>query len=155
MRAQQRKAVQLYTDRSNTSSKDEFAKWAKLDREYSKVKTQIDELNKSLNRSKITFKTAIKGGLYIITNGLKMYLRVGYRKAAVVWLPSGLLPGYALWFIALSSAPKGSISVSFWLMIVNSAISNIITTFETVYKILSQPTEPPKEKVEPQTATAK
>lgn len=40
-------------------------------------------------------------------------------------------------------------------MIVNSAISNIITTFETVYKILSQPTEPPKEKVEPQTATAK
>lgn len=141
LRINQRKAVDLYTERSNISSKDEFAKWAKLDREYAKVKAQIDETNKKLNRTKTTFKTVIKGLLYLINNGSKMYLRVGYRKTPVVWLPSGL-PNYALWFLSLSSAPKGSISVSFWLMIVNSAISNIINTIESVYLITTQPTTP-------------
>jgi hypothetical protein len=45
LRHQKRRAIDVHAQRANTSSKDEFAKWAKLDREYSTVKSKIEKLS--------------------------------------------------------------------------------------------------------------
>lgn len=42
----QKKAALVYQERANTSAKEEFAKWAKLDREYLKLTGEVDTLSK-------------------------------------------------------------------------------------------------------------
>lgn len=138
LRETQRKAIDLYTKRSNTSSKDEFAKWAKLDREYAKTKTEIENINKNINGSKSQFKKIVKGGLFILTTGSKMYIRIKYRKSPVFYLPSGVFPKIALWFLSFSSAPMGSVSVSVWLFVANKAVDTLINTFTEVNQFSKQ-----------------
>lgn len=138
IRALKRKAIDLHTRRSNTSSKDEFAKWAKLDREYSKIKTQIDSLNGELAKGKTAFQGLIKAGLFMVTFVPKIYLRVKYRKVPVFWLPDGILPYYGLWFLSLTSAPLGSVSVSIWLFIVEWAVSAFILVGTNGFKLVNQ-----------------
>lgn len=141
LRKLQRKAIDVYTQKSNTSSKDEFAKWAKLDREYTKLKTQIDGVNGSLNASKSRFKLMVSGVLFTSTTGFKYYLRISYRKNPVFWIPDHLnIPYYVLWIISLPSAPLGSVSISVWLFAVESSVSALITLATTMSQYSKQTT---------------
>uniref|UniRef100_A0A060TDH4 Golgi to ER traffic protein 1 n=1 Tax=Blastobotrys adeninivorans TaxID=409370 RepID=A0A060TDH4_BLAAD len=142
LRKTQGDAIRVYTQKSNTSSKDEFAKWAKLDREYSRLKQEVDKLTKSLNATKMSVKSAVKVALYGVTGGAKLYMRYKYRKVPVIWLPPGIFPRYILWFLSLTSAPMGSISVSIWLMVANSAVSKMIDIAIGLYKIATASPSP-------------
>lgn len=129
-----RKAIDLNTKRSNTSSKDEFAKWAKLDRDYQKTKNRIESLNGKLAKERLTVQNMIKGILFMVTFVPKIYMRIKYRKVAVFWLPSSI-PYYIMWILSFSSAPLGSVSVSSWLFIADWAISAFILVASNGYKL--------------------
>lgn len=125
LRSVQKAAANVYTERSNTSAKDEFARWAKLDREYGKLRTSIDSLQSQLATSKTSFKSVIKLFLFAATSGSLLVLRVLYRKTPVFWLPNGLFPYYVYWVLSFSSAPIGSVSISWWLFVLGSVYSTV------------------------------
>lgn len=87
--------------------------------------------------SKSSFHTITKVLLFALTTGTKLVLRFKYRKAAVFWLPPGVLPYYLLWALSFSSSPLGSVSVGSWLFVVDSAVSMIIGIFTNVKTILA------------------
>ncbi|CAG79802.1 Golgi to ER traffic protein 1 [Yarrowia lipolytica] len=125
----QLRAIEVHTQRSNTSSQDQFAKWAKLDREYGKLKVEIEDINNLLTASKARFFTIISSAIFLSTTGMKMFLRIKHRKAAIFWLPKNAFPYPIEYILSFSSAPLGSVSVSAWLMICDAAMDLIVTIF--------------------------
>ncbi|KAK9469120.1 WRB/Get1 family, partial [Lipomyces arxii] len=119
LRQLQREAILKSTEQANTSSQDEFAKWAKLNRQVDKLKTEIETLGRKIGTRRQFFKTQIKRSIWLSTTGMKFFVRIKYRKAAVFWLPKGMFPSAVEWILSLTSAPKGSVSVSVWFMIVD------------------------------------
>lgn len=148
LRDKKKRAFQVYEKRANTSSKDEFAAWAKLDREYNTLKSNIEKLNAALVNEKSRFSTIVKGALFLSTTGLKLFLRVWYRKSPALWLDqtvvTPILPSWMLWLLSMS-APRGSLSVSSWLFIVDSAVTAFQTLAVQVYSLKSR--EPEKQSV--------
>lgn len=125
----QLRAIQVHTQRTNTSSQDEFAKWAKLDREYGKLKVEIEDINNSLTATKARIFTIISSAIFLSTTGVKMFLRIKNRKAAVFWLPPHSFPYAIEYVLSFSSAPLGSVSVSAWLMICDAALDLVVSLF--------------------------
>ncbi|VVT54565.1 uncharacterized protein SAPINGB_P004139 [Magnusiomyces paraingens] len=134
LRAKQTRARQVHAERAATSAKDEFARWAKLDREAGKLRTEIDVLQSSLVSSKTSFNGVLKVTLFALTTGAKLWLRFWYRKTPVFWVPPGVWPSYVYWFLAFSSAPRGSVSVSSWLFVVDWSVSLIEYLVTDIYK---------------------
>ncbi|KAF5095077.1 hypothetical protein D0Z03_001918 [Geotrichum reessii] len=131
-------------ERSNTSAKEEFARWAKLDRELLKLQSEIDQHQKQLNSAKYSFGTAVKIALFLLTTGSKFLLRIRYRKTPVFWLPAAsngplVLPYYVLWLLSFTSAPIGSVSVGIWLFIVDNSVSTIFNIFRSIIEIAQLP----------------
>ncbi|CAN6672882.1 hypothetical protein TRVA0_047S00606 [Trichomonascus vanleenenianus] len=139
LRHKQREAIDCHTKKTNTSSKDEFAKWAKLDRQYGKLKSEIEALNGSLNSSKTMVKRLVSAALFLLTTGSSVMLRIKHRKSAVFWLPEGIAPHSVVWGLGLTSAPLGSVSVSIWLMACNWALDTLINTSKKTYQYCTQP----------------
>ncbi|KAK9236118.1 CHD5-like protein-domain-containing protein [Lipomyces kononenkoae] len=126
LREVQREAIKVSTERSNTSSQDEFAKWAKLNRKVDKLRSEIEKLNAAVSTQRAFFKSQVRKVIWISTAGMKIFVRIKYRKAAVFWLPKGMFPGWLEWMLSLTSAPRGSVSVSAWFMITDYAIKGAV-----------------------------
>ncbi|KAK9359840.1 CHD5-like protein-domain-containing protein [Lipomyces starkeyi] len=126
LREVQREAIAVSTERSNTSSQDEFAKWAKLNRKVDKLRGEIEKLNAAISTQRAFFKSQIRRVIWISTTGIKIFVRIKYRKVAVFWLPKGMFPGWIEWMLSLTSAPRGSVSVSAWFMITDYAIKGAV-----------------------------
>ncbi|ODQ71145.1 hypothetical protein LIPSTDRAFT_35407, partial [Lipomyces starkeyi NRRL Y-11557] len=126
LREVQREAIAVSTERSNTSSQDEFAKWAKLNRKVDKLRGEIEKLNAAISTQRAFFKSQIRRVIWISTTGMKIFVRIKYRKVAVFWLPKGMFPGWIEWMLSLTSAPRGSVSVSAWFMITDYAIKGAV-----------------------------
>ncbi|KAK9455719.1 CHD5-like protein-domain-containing protein [Dipodascopsis uninucleata] len=126
LRIVQTDAIAISTERSKTSPQDEFAKWAKLNRKLDKSKTELERLGATLGSQKAFFKSYFRKILWVFTGGLKIYVRIKYRRVPVFWLPKGLFPGWIEWVLSLTSAPRGSVSVSAWFFIVGYACKGLI-----------------------------
>ncbi|KAJ8096722.1 CHD5-like protein-domain-containing protein [Lipomyces tetrasporus] len=126
LREIQREAIAVSTERSNTSSQDEFAKWAKLNRKVDKLRGEIEKLNAAISTQRAFFKSQVRRLIWISTTGMKIFVRIKYRKAAVFWLPKGMFPYWVEWMLSLTSAPMGSVSVSAWFMITDYAIKGAV-----------------------------
>lgn len=125
----QSQAVKVYKARSNTSAKDEFARWAKLDREYGKLKTEIDKLTAALQTRKTSFKSVVKMALFALSGGSKMFVRLWYRKTPVFWLPPNIFPSYVLWILSFG-VPTGAVSVTAWMW----AVEKFLAALESIGK---------------------
>ncbi|KAK9463308.1 CHD5-like protein-domain-containing protein [Lipomyces oligophaga] len=123
LRVSNSELFQMVKDLAGISAQDEFSAWAKLNRKVEKKRTESERLKASLSGRRTYFKTIIKRMLWVTTMGLKFSVRIKFRKAAVFWLPPGLLPFWMEYVLALTSAPKGSVSVAAWFMIVEYALS--------------------------------
>ncbi|KAL3480028.1 WRB/Get1 family [Aspergillus californicus] len=117
--------VQLKREMNNTSSQDEFAKWAKLRRRHDKALDAHDEMNKKLSSQKSSFDWAVKIVRWLSTNGLKFFIQFRYTKSPVFELPGGWFPYYVEWALAFPRAPHGAVSVQVW----NSVCATAITVF--------------------------
>lgn len=99
-----------------TSSQDQFAKWAKLQRQHDRLLEQLDKNKASTDSTKATFDSAVSTLRWIGTNGLRMFLQFWYSKQAMFWIPKGWVPYYAEWLLSFPRAPLGSISIQAWFL---------------------------------------
>lgn len=125
LRATRSRLVEVRQERTATSSKDEFAKWAKLDREYNKLKARMDLLNADVGRSRASLQNYVRTARWLLSSGLKLYLLWKYSSRPVVWLPRNVLPRFVEWVLSFPRAPMGSISASWWLAIVDHGLSAV------------------------------
>lgn len=123
LRKSQLRFSTVYQERNNTNAKNEFARWAKLDRELLKLKSEIEALQSQLTSTKTSFKSIVKVALFSLTSGFKLVFRFLYRKNAVFYLPPNIFPYFVYWILSFSSAPIGSVSVSWWLFIADSTFA--------------------------------
>ncbi|RHZ73449.1 GET complex subunit get1 [Aspergillus turcosus] len=115
--------VQLKREMNNTSSQDEFAKWAKLRRKHDKIMDEYETMNKKLTAHKTSFDWSVKIARWLSTNGLKIFLQFYYSKTPVFALPAGWFPSYVEWVLSFPRAPRGSVSVQVWNSVCATAIA--------------------------------
>jgi hypothetical protein len=118
-----REVVQLKREMNNTSSQDEFAKWAKLRRKHDKAMDEYEAMNKQLTAQKTSFDWSVKIARWLSTNGLKIFLQFYYSKTPVFALPAGWFPSYVEWVLSFPRAPRGSVSVQVWNSVCATAIA--------------------------------
>ncbi|GAT25476.1 CHD5 domain protein [Aspergillus luchuensis] len=120
---------------NNTSSQDEFAKWAKLRRKHDKTMEEYEAINKQLSSQKTSFDWGVKIVRWFGTSGLKFFLQFWYSKTPVFHLPEGWLPYYVAWVLSFPRAPMGSVSIQIWSNVCATAIT---TMAEVVTAVLLQ-----------------
>ncbi|KAL4986454.1 protein get1 [Aspergillus falconensis] len=120
-----REVVQLKRDMNNTSSQDEFAKWAKLRRRHDKALSDYETLNQKLSSQKGSFDRFVKIARWLSTSGLKIFIQFRYSKTGVFELPGGWLPYPVEWVLAFPRAPQGSVSVQVWNSVCATAVTVI------------------------------
>ncbi|PYH97581.1 CHD5-like protein [Aspergillus ellipticus CBS 707.79] len=130
-----REALQLKRDMNNTSSQDEFAKWAKLRRRHDKTMEEYEAVNKQLSSQKTSFDWSVKTARWLSTTGLKFFLQFWYSKTPVFMLPEGWLPYYVAWVLSFPRAPFGSVSIQVWS---NVCATTITTMAEVVTAVMLQ-----------------
>ncbi|CBF77722.1 hypothetical protein AN4342.2 [Aspergillus nidulans FGSC A4] len=131
-----REVVQLKRDMNNTSSQDEFAKWAKLRRRHDKALSEYEALSmlplsfsslfyQKLSSQKGSFDWFVKIARWLSTTGLKIFIQFRYSKTPVFELPGGWLPYPVEWVLAFPRAPQGSVSVQVWNSVCATAVTVI------------------------------
>ncbi|OQD72446.1 hypothetical protein PENDEC_c021G01835 [Penicillium decumbens] len=137
-REQQKKkqeALQLKREMNNTSSQDEFAKWAKLRRRHDKAMEEYENTNKEVSAQKTSFEWSVKIARWLSTNGLKIFLQFWYSKTPVFALPAGWFPYYVEWVLSFPRAPLGTVSIQVWS---NVCATTIAVMAEVLGAILVQ-----------------
>ncbi|EAW10100.1 guided entry of tail-anchored proteins factor 1 [Aspergillus clavatus NRRL 1] len=124
-----REVVQLNREMNNTSSQDEFAKWAKLRRRHDKAKDEYETINQALTSQKTSFDWAVKIARWLSTSGLKIFLQFYYSKTPVFALPAGWFPSIVEWMLSFPRAPRGSVSVQVWNSVCATAIAVMAEIF--------------------------
>ncbi|CAG8379777.1 unnamed protein product [Penicillium salamii] len=118
-----RAVLEQKREMNNTSSQDEFAKWAKARRRHDKTMEEYEALNKDLTSQKSSFDWTVKIARWLSTNGLKIFLQFWYSKTPVFPLPAGWFPYYAEWIVSFPRAPLGSVSIQVWSNVCAAAIA--------------------------------
>ncbi|KAJ6164276.1 hypothetical protein N7470_002948 [Penicillium chermesinum] len=75
-----KESLELKRDMNNTSSQDEFAKWAKLRRRHDKSLEEYEEMNQKTSAAKASFDSKVRGVRWVSTSGLKIILQFYYTK---------------------------------------------------------------------------
>lgn len=94
---------------NQTSSQDEFAKWAKLKRDYERQMSALEASNRKLTDDRLKFNLRSKSLLWLGTNGIKLGLQFWYRKTPVFRLPHNSFPHFIEWWLAFPSSPLGTV----------------------------------------------
>lgn len=130
LRAVRDELMRVRQERSNTSSQDEFAKWARLDREHLALKKKYDAMNANVGhlRQKVTW--IVRGYKWVSTSGFKLLVQFYYRRTPIVWVPFEALPSIVERILAFPMAPKGSISVVFWLFATDTSVSAMLNLYK-------------------------
>jgi len=124
--------LQDQTQLAQTSSQDEFAKWAKLRRKVDKGLSDLENLNAEQSAKRNAISLKFNTVLWVLTSGLQLFIMWWYRKEAVFYVPRGWY-GPAEWLLALPSAPRGAVSCTTWQM----ACQRTIKVVERVVRDLS------------------
>ncbi|RKF62711.1 Protein get1 [Erysiphe neolycopersici] len=107
-------ALKLRRELNVTSSQDEFAKWAKLRRQYDKAAEKLEKAKTSLDSTRSKFDSKIMVARWICTKGIQIILQFSYQKRPMFYLPKNWIPYYAEWVLSFPRAPLGSISQQIW-----------------------------------------
>ncbi|KAG4305138.1 hypothetical protein PORY_001308 [Pneumocystis oryctolagi] len=121
----QHSALQTKKELSNTSSVDEFAKWAKLRRKYDKEVLEIEKISAEVDSQQYRFNIKARIIIWLCTTGLRYIIQWYYRKVPVFWLIKGWFPYYIERIMCFPMAPIGSVSISIWFFVVNQVVSQI------------------------------
>lgn len=124
-RTLQREIVTLRAQQRATSSQDEFAKWAKLQRTLDKKSVELEKLNASISTARVSFDAKTKAVRWTLTSGLRWFVLFWYNKEPMFWMPEGWVPGYVEWGLSFPKAPIGSVSIQVWSFAVGQVVSLI------------------------------
>jgi len=131
-------------DLLQTSSQDQFAKWAKLRRRVDKGLADLDKTNNELTSTRTSYSFKFKTGLWLLTTGVQFAVGWWYGRTAVFYLPPGWF-GPATWWLSLPFAPRGSVSCGVWQM----ACKRVIKMCERIVRdlILAHASTPSEEAI--------
>ncbi|ODV60580.1 GET complex subunit GET1 ASCRUDRAFT_155304 [Ascoidea rubescens DSM 1968] len=118
----------IHHEKLKISAQDQYAKWTKLDRNFNKMKTDINNLEKKLITQN---EKTIKRFNSIISWSIAIplwYLRWFYSNDNLYWLPNGIFPKPIEFWLALPRNPYGSISLACWIFL----IGNFMNTLESI-----------------------
>ncbi|KAI8577240.1 hypothetical protein K450DRAFT_252886 [Umbelopsis ramanniana AG] len=108
-----KQVLQLRTELSQTSSQDQFAKWAKIRRKCDSATDSLEKTNSDIAIKRAAFEVKVKGVLYFVVHGSQLLTVMWFRKSPVFYLPHGWF-GPVAWVLSLPFAPRGSVSVAVW-----------------------------------------
>ena len=91
----------------STSSQDEFAKWAKLNRQHDKQIQELQQIQAAVEGHKTKFRRFVGIGVWLGTTGVKGGVQYWYKKEPVFWLPAGTFPPWVEYGLAFPKAPRG------------------------------------------------
>lgn len=106
---------------AQTSSKDQFAKWARLKRHSDKSLSQLEAVNNRLATSRTGFSLVFRALMFLLTTIFPMLVTAWHRKVPIFYLPPD--SGRGEWFgplgkyLSLPSAPAGAVSATIWYVI--------------------------------------
>jgi tail-anchored protein insertion receptor len=103
----QSQLLRTSADLKSTSSQDEFAKWARLNRQHDKQIEDLKKLNSAIDSHRAMFRRVVRIGVWLGTTGVKGGVQWWYSKEPVFWLPAGTFPVWVEWIVAFPKAPKG------------------------------------------------
>jgi tail-anchored protein insertion receptor len=95
------------TELKSTSSQDQFAKWARLNRTHEKLLNDLQSLTSKLDSQRGTFKRYAAWVIWFATSGVKGGVQWWYNRSAVFWLPKGMFPVWVEVVVAFPRAPRG------------------------------------------------
>jgi len=133
-----REVFQLRQELNSTSSQDEFAKWARLRRQYDKLSAELQRKTADLQDSKASFDKTFNLARWIGTTGLRLLLQFWYSKKPLFWIPQGWLPYYVEWLLAFPRAPTGSVSIQVWGIACVSVISLVSEGVMALYMLAAE-----------------
>lgn len=134
LRENRRKLVYVRSQRAAMNSKDEFAKWARLDREHQRLKTVIDGLEPSVRGQRAMLQTIVQLCKWSATTGVLLFVQWRWRHEAVFWLPPNSLPKILVWILACPVAPLGSVSTSTWITVASTTLDGFVQTARILLK---------------------
>ncbi|CAO1636715.1 unnamed protein product [Sympodiomycopsis kandeliae] len=146
-RALKKELFQTRQQLNQTSSQDEFAKWAKLRRKVDKILSELEAVNNSLASSKSSLSLLVKGIMFALSTMVPFAVTTWFRKTPIFWLPPSVQAaqqssGWALgktvgpagawmgplgWVLSLPSAPRGSVSATVWSQVCSRVVALIFT----------------------------
>ncbi|ORY91947.1 WRB/Get1 family [Syncephalastrum racemosum] len=109
-----RDLLTLKNELSQTSSQDEFAKWAKMRRKLDKGMAELEKLNSDIAFARTAFELRAKSVLWFLVNGSRIATTMWCARSAAFYLPQGWF-GPAAWFLSTPMAPRGSVSAILWM----------------------------------------
>ncbi|CDH48824.1 get1_copc7 ame: full protein get1 ame: fullguided entry of tail-anchored proteins 1 [Lichtheimia corymbifera JMRC:FSU:9682] len=132
----------LKNELSQTSSQDEFAKWAKMRRKLDKGMADLEKLTSDINFNKASFELRAKSVLWFLVHGTRTIIVMWFARQATFYLPKGWF-GPAEWFLWMPLAPKGAVSVAIWMSACRQVIKQSVSMFNDfiLHKIKADPVE--------------
>jgi len=121
-----------------TSPQDQFAKWAKLQRQYEKTLAEHDKKSQSLQSFKSSFDKTVTVLRWLSTNGLRYFVQYWYAKQPMFWLHRGWVPAYVEWLLAFPRAPMGSISIYIWGIACATVVQIATEVFVAAWVLVTQ-----------------
>jgi tail-anchored protein insertion receptor len=103
----QKELLETSTALKSTSSQDEFAKWAKLNRQHDKQITALQTLTSSIDGEKAKFRRFAGWTVWLGTTGVKGGVQWWFSREAVFWLPVGAFPPWVEYVLSFPKAPRG------------------------------------------------
>ncbi|GBC02061.1 hypothetical protein RclHR1_04430011 [Rhizophagus clarus] len=120
-----RDILSIKHDLSRTSSQDQFAKWAKLRRKLDSKMSELEKITTSLVYLKTTFEIKFTTFLWVVANGVQIFMVIWYRSSPVFYLPQDWFSPIT-WIFSMPFAPSGSVSVPFWFFVCRKFVKKAI-----------------------------
>ncbi|KAK4035275.1 CHD5-like protein-domain-containing protein [Parachaetomium inaequale] len=127
-RQKQKEYLAVRHDLNATSSQDEFAKWAKLQRQHDKLLEELKLKKSALEAARTRFDRYLTAVRLVSTRGAQWLLPMWYGKVPMFWLPYGWFPYYVEWFASFPRAPLGSVSIAVWQGACTSILTLVMNT---------------------------
>jgi len=148
--------LRLKTELAETSSQDEFARWAKVRRTLDRKVVELESLSTSpfplsplpfppspfpadagidasIATHRATFDSRASSVRWLLTTGLRIFLQFWFSKQPIFWLPEGWVPGVVEWGLAFPRAPRGSVSIQVWSFAVGQVVSVLMVVVAWAY----------------------
>ncbi|PSN68655.1 CHD5-domain-containing protein [Corynespora cassiicola Philippines] len=146
--ALKKEVVRLKRELGAVSAQDDFARWAKLQRQHDKAFGDFQKLDASLRSHQTTFTSTVSTLRWLGTQGLRFILQFWFSKSPMFWIPAGWVPYYAEWILSFPRAPLGSVSINIWGIACASVIALVGEALTAAYVLATRKPAPTASKQE-------
>ncbi|KAF2013867.1 CHD5-domain-containing protein [Aaosphaeria arxii CBS 175.79] len=141
-----KEVVRLKRELGAVSAQDDFARWAKLQRQHDKAMADFQKSDNSIRTHRQTFTSAVSTLRWLGTQGLRFVLQFWFSKSPMFWIPQDWVPYYVEWLLSFPRAPLGSVSINIWGIACASMIALVGEALTATYVLATRKPLPVGEK---------